>query len=141
MSAQLDQPQTAVNPPDSLVNVAHLVYALHTWSVITGIIGAATVVGMFLTGWPSIIAVIINYVKRPDARGTWLDSHFGWQIRTFWYTLLWVVIGAIAFALLWWVLGLGILLGAAIWAIAGLWVIYRIARGWLALNSRKPMPV
>jgi uncharacterized membrane protein len=141
MSAQLDQPPTAVNPPDSLVNVAHLVYALHTWSVITGIIGAATVVGMFLTGWPSIIAVIINYVKRPDARGTWLDSHFGWQIRTFWYTLLWVVIGAIAFALLWWVLGLGILLGAAIWAIAGLWVIYRIARGWLALSSRKPMPV
>jgi uncharacterized membrane protein len=82
MSAQLDQPQTSASPPDSLVNVAHLVYGLHAWSVITGIIGAATVVGMFLTGWPSIIAVIINYVKRPDARGTWLDSHFGWQIRS-----------------------------------------------------------
>jgi uncharacterized membrane protein len=140
MSARLDPPQTS-NPPDSLVNVAHLVYGLHTWSVITGIIGAATVVGMFLTGWPSIIAVIVNYVKRPDARGTWLDSHFGWQIRTFWYALLWAVIGGLAFLLLWWVLGLGILLGAAIWGIAGLWVIYRIVRGWLALSSRKPMPV
>ena len=140
MTAQLDQAQTTSQPPQSLVNTAHLVYGLHAWSVITGIIGAATVVGMFLTGWPSIIAVIINYVKRPDARGTWLDTHFGWQIRTFWYALMWAVIGAIAFVLLWWVLGLGILLGAAIWGIAGLWVIYRIVRGWLALASAKPMP-
>ena len=50
----------------------------------------ATVVGAFLTGWPSIIAVILNYVKRGDVRGTWLESHFRWQIRTFWFGLLWV---------------------------------------------------
>ncbi|MGB8437438.1 MAG: hypothetical protein WCE38_24600 [Burkholderiales bacterium] len=141
MAALPDQTPSASQPPDSLVNVAHLVYALHTWSVIAGIVGAASVVGMFLTGWPSIIAVIINYVKRPDARGTWLDSHFGWQIRTFWYTLLWVVIGGIAFALLFWLLGLGILLAVGIWAITGLWVVYRIVRGWIALASAKPMPV
>jgi len=136
MSAQLDQPQTATQPPDSLVNVAHLVYALHTWSVIAGIIGTATIVGMFLTGWPSIIAVIINYVKRPDARGTWLDTHFGWQIRTFWYTLLWVVIAVIAAFT---VIGLPFAIGVAI--VITLWVVYRLARGWLALSSRKPMPV
>jgi len=138
--AETPQVQTASKPAESLVNVAHLVYALHTWSILAGIVGAATIVGMFLTGWPSIIAVIINYVKRPDAKGTYLDSHFGWQIRTFWYTLLWVVIGGIAFVLLWWMLGLGILLGVAIWGITGLWVIYRIVRGWLALASAKSMP-
>ncbi len=141
MSANPDQLQTTAQPSESLVNVAHLVYALHAWSVIAGIIGAATIVGMFLTGWPSIIAVIINYVKRPDARGTWLDTHFGWQIRTFWYTLLWAVIGGIVFALLFWVLGLGVLLAFVIWGITGIWVIYRIVRGWIALASAKAMPV
>ena len=66
------------------------IYALHAFSLLTGIIVAATVVGAFLTGWPSIIAVILNYVKRSDVRGTWLESHFRWQIRTFWFGLLWV---------------------------------------------------
>lgn len=90
---------------------------------------------MFLTGWPSIIAVIINYVKRPDARGTFVDSHFGWQIRTFWYTLLWVVIAVVlAFT----VIGLPVAIPIAV--VITLWVIYRIVRGWLALASRKPMP-
>ena len=66
------------------------IYALHAFSLLTGIVGAATVIGAFLTGWPSIIAVILNYVKRGEVRGTWLESHFRWQIRTFWYGLLWV---------------------------------------------------
>ncbi|MCZ7562693.1 MAG: hypothetical protein M5U08_01900 [Burkholderiales bacterium] len=122
-------------PSESLVNIAHLVYALHAWSILAGIVGAATVVGMFLTGWPSIIAVIINYVKRPDARGTFVDSHFGWQIRTFWYTLLWVVIAVVlAFT----VIGLPVAIPIAV--VVTLWVIYRIVRGWLALAARKPMP-
>jgi uncharacterized membrane protein len=133
--AETTQVEAAGKPPESLVNVAHLVYALHAWSILAGIVGAATIVGMFLTGWPSIIAVIINYVKRPDARGTWLDSHFGWQIRTFWYTLLWVVIAVVlAFT----VIGLTVAIPIAV--IVTLWVVYRIARGWLALASRKAMP-
>src|SRR6185369_3210637 len=74
----------------SLVNWAHLIYGLHAFSLLTGILGAATVVGAFLTGWPSIIAVIMNYLKRGDVRGTWLESHFRWQIRTFSFGLLWV---------------------------------------------------
>ena len=67
-----------------------VIYALHAFSLLTGILGAATVVGAFLTGWPSIIAVILNYVKRSEARGTWLESHFRWQIRTFWFGVLWI---------------------------------------------------
>jgi uncharacterized membrane protein len=72
------------------VTWTHAVYALHAFSLLTGIISAATVVGAFLTGWPSIIAVMLNYLKRNEARGTWIESHFRWQIRTFWYGLLWV---------------------------------------------------
>ena len=68
-----------------LVSWTQLIYALHALSLLAGIIGAATVIGAFLTGWPSIIAVILNYVKRSEVRGTWLESHFRWQIRTFWF--------------------------------------------------------
>ena len=77
-------------PSSSLVRWTQAIYALHAFSLLTGILGAATVVGAFLTGWPSIIAVILNYVKRGETRGTWLESHFRWQIRTFWFGLLWI---------------------------------------------------
>ncbi len=80
---------------------------LHAFSLATGILGAATVVGAFLTGWPSIIAVILNYVKRSEVRGTWLESHFRWQIRTFWFGLLWVSL-CVLFVIF--TLGLGILI-------------------------------
>src|SRR5215468_8074288 len=81
-----------MNDERSLVNWTHLIYGLHAFSLLTGILGTATVVGAFLTWWPSIIAVILNYVKRSDVRGTWLESHFRWQIRTFWFGLLWVAL-------------------------------------------------
>lgn len=127
-------------PDDSLVTTAHLVYALHTLSLVFGAFGAATVIGSFLFGWPSIIAVIISYVKRGDARGTWLESHFSWQIRTFWYALLWtIVIGFFSF-----VLSI-VLIGIALWFIGmfllGIWAAYRVIRGWLALKERRPLPV
>ncbi|HEX9264627.1 MAG TPA: hypothetical protein VF977_09670 [Candidatus Binatia bacterium] len=76
------------NPARSLVNVTHLVYALHTLSLLIGITTAATIIGAFVFGMPSIIAVIINYLKRGEARGSFLHSHFRWQIRTFWFGLL-----------------------------------------------------
>jgi uncharacterized membrane protein len=81
-------------PPQShpQYGVTQLIYVLHALSLVIGIIGTATVVGAFLFGWPSIIAVIINYVKRGDVRGTWLETHFRWQIRTFWFGLLWVAL-------------------------------------------------
>jgi uncharacterized membrane protein len=119
-----------------LVSWTHAIYALHAFSLLTGILGAATVVGAFLTGWPSIIAVILNYVKRSEVRGTWLESHFRWQIRTFWYGLLWI-------ALCWlFVLGtffIGILIVWLPIIAVGLWFIYRIVRGWVALNDGRPM--
>ncbi len=133
-------PTTNLEPAAGLVNTAHLVYALHTVSLVIGAFGAASVIGAFLFGWPSIIAVIVNYVKRGEARGTWLESHFAWQIRTFWYALLWAVVVGLLGALF-----AIVVVGFAIWAIGlfalGVWAIYRIARGWLRLKDRQPMPV
>jgi uncharacterized membrane protein len=131
-----DDRLATLEAPRSLATFTHVIYALHAFSLVTGIIGTATVVGAFLTGWPSIIAVILNYVKRSEARGTWLESHFRWQIRTFWFGLLWVAL-CLLFVVL--TLGIGILLAWLPLAVVGLWFIYRIARGWLALNERRPM--
>jgi uncharacterized membrane protein len=127
---------TSAEPRQSLITLTHAIYALHATSLITGIIGAATVVGAFLTGWPSIIAVILNYVKRSDARGTWLESHFRWQIRTFWYGLLWVLL-CVVFVVA--TLGIGLLIAWLPLGVVGLWFIYRVVRGWLRLVDRQPM--
>jgi uncharacterized membrane protein len=132
-------PPAAAAPSQSLVTTAHVVYALHTLGLVIGAFGTASVIGAFLFGWPSIIAVIINYVKRSEVRGTWLESHFSWQIRTFWWALLWaVVIGLIGLVLT------IVLVGFAIWIVGffilGIWAAYRIARGWLRLKDRQPMP-
>ena len=127
---------TAPTSSDSLATWTQVIYLLHALSLLTGILGAATVVGAFLVGWPSIIAVILNYVKRDEARGTWLESHFRWQIRTFWFGLLWVSL-CIVFVLM--TLGLGILIAWLPLTIITVWFIYRVARGWLALSARRPM--
>src|SRR5688572_24710537 len=120
----------------SLVSWTQIIYALHAASLLIGILGAATVVGAFLTGWPSIIAVILNYVKRGEARGTWLESHFRWQIRTFWFGLLWISL-CVFFVLA--TLGIGMLIAWLPIAFVSLWFIYRIVRGWVALNDNRPM--
>src|SRR5262245_6132329 len=138
---------TAAQPPtangatsraESLVTWTHAIYALHAFSLLTGILGAATVVGSFLTGWPSIIAVILNYVKRSEVRGTWLESHFRWQIRTFWFGLLSIWLCLLFFLV---TLGIGILIAWLPMVVVGLWFIYRIARGWMALSDGRPMQV
>ena len=120
----------------SLITTLHVTYALHAVGLAIGAFGAASVVGAFIFGWPSIIAVIVNYVKRGDARGTWLESHFEWQIRTFWFAVIWSI-----FVFL---LGLPltlVIIGFGIWAagffVLGVWAIYRIAKGWMRLNDRK----
>ncbi len=124
-----------VSPGENLVRLTHLIYALHGFSALMGLLGSAMVLTAFLTGWPSIIAVIINYVKRGDVRDTWLDSHFGWQIRTFWYALLWLVIAAVLLVTV-----VGIPLAWIIAVLTGLWVLYRIGRGWLKLGQAQAMP-
>jgi uncharacterized membrane protein len=122
----------------SLYNWTQAIYALHAFSLLTGILGAATVVGAFLTGWPSLIAVILNYIKRNEARGTWLESHFRWQIRTFWYGLLWVCL-CLLFVVM--TLGIGILIAWLPIGIVAIWFVYRVVRGWMALRDGRPMYV
>ena len=127
--------ERASTPREGMLRLAHVIYGLHAFSAVMGMLGPALVVTAFLTGWPSIIAVILNYARRSEVRGTWLDSHFGWQIRTFWYALMWVAVGAMLFLTL-----VGIPLAWLLTIGLGVWVLYRIVRGWLALNDGKPMP-
>ena len=122
-------------PREGLVTLAHIIYGLHAFSAVTGMLTPAMIVTAFLTGWPSIIAVILNYVKRSEVRGTWLDTHYSWQIRTFWYALLWLAIGAVLFLTV-----VGIPFAVVLWFATGIWVLYRIIRGWLALSSQKELP-
>jgi uncharacterized membrane protein len=122
-------------PREGLVTLTHVIYGLHAFSALTGMLSPAMIITAFLTGWPSIIAVILNYVKRSDVRGTWLDSHFSWQIRTFWFALLWLTLGAVLFITV-----VGIPFAIVLWFATGIWVLYRIIRGWLALSAQKELP-
>jgi uncharacterized membrane protein len=124
----------------SIVRVTHIVYGLHALGLVLGAFGAATVIGSFLFGWPSIIAVILNYIYRGEARGTWVESHFNWQIRTFWFAVLWaLIVGGVSLILML------VLVGFITWPLGmfalGVWAIYRVARGWLRLNAMQTMPV
>ena len=127
---------TLVEPRPSLVRLTHVIYALHAVSLLIGIVTAATIVGAFLFSWPSIIAVILNYAKRSEVRGTWLESHFRWQIRTFWFGALWVGL-CVLFVIA--TLGIGIFIAWIPLGVVGLWFIYRIASGWLRLVDHRPM--
>jgi uncharacterized membrane protein len=135
-SSSLQTSADAYGPASALVTWTQVIYALHALSLLTGILGAATVIGAFLIGWPSLIAVVLNYVKRGDVRGTWLESHFRWQIRTFWFGLLWTVL-CLAFVVL--TFGIGLLIVWIPLGVLTLWFIYRIVRGWAALSARRPM--
>ena len=122
--------------PEGLVRLTHIMYGLHAFSAFMGLVSSAAVVTAFLTGWPSIVAVVLNYAKRADARGTFLESHFRWQIRTFWYAVLWVLIAFVLFLTIF-----GIPIAWLIFVVTGIWVLYRIARGWMALNEGRPIEV
>lgn len=119
MSEEIDQAATVGSDRKHTGKaIATFVYALQAAS--------------FLVGFTSVVGVIVNYVKLDDVRGTWVESHFRWQIRTFWFSLLWSVIGAIT---------VYILIGWLVLAVLFLWMIYRIVKGWLYLNDGKPMYV
>ncbi|MEF8721878.1 hypothetical protein E4Q23_01885 [Candidatus Accumulibacter phosphatis] len=110
----------------------HVIYALHAVAVVIGVAGAASVAGAFVFGVPSLFAVILNYVKRGDVRGTWLDSHYRWQIRTFWFTALWLLVyGLLIITIIF------IPIAWLLIVVLGLWVSYRVIRGWLALSGRR----
>ncbi len=101
----------------SLKTINHVTYALYALSLFFGV--------------TAIVAIVLNYIKLDDARGTWLESHFRWQIRTFWWSLVWAALGWLTLILL---------IGWLVFGVAGIWFIYRIAKGWLNLNDGKPMP-
>ncbi|MCX7893526.1 MAG: hypothetical protein N2544_14335 [Burkholderiales bacterium] len=147
--------QGTVSPPESVVRIAHVIYGLYAAS--------------FFVGLTAIVAIVLDYIYRGDAEGTWLASHFRWQIRTFWFSALWgglllvaMVVGIFMFfftAAAPFGLGAGPeaiatrLLGAMLAApftvvaflvavlVLSIWVTYRIIRGWAALASRQPLPV
>jgi uncharacterized membrane protein len=121
---------------ESLVTYTHVIYALHALAVIIGLSTFHTIVGSFIGGLPSIVAVIMNYARRSATRGTYLESHFRWQIRTFWYALLWAVVCGLLMLTL-----IGIPLALLGLAALGIWIAYRVIRGWLALKDGRPMYV
>jgi uncharacterized membrane protein len=136
MSGEIVVDSTTGKNVSSLLRLTHLIYALHALSLLIGITTAATIVGAFLFGIPSIVAVVLNYVNRPDVRGTFLESHFRWQIRTFWFAALWSMLGVLMFVTV-----LLIPVSLALFFVLGIWAIYRIGRGWLALKDNKPLPL
>ena len=123
-------------PSSGTFAVANIVYGLHTVSILAGLLTAgATIVGAFIFSAPSILAVILNYIFRGDARGTYLETHFSWQIRTFWFALLWLVLTyligmPLAF------FGVGFLILIVGLLVLGIWVTYRIIYGWVRLARR-----
>jgi uncharacterized membrane protein len=122
-------------PSAGIIRLTHIIYLLHAFSAVMGLLGSAFIVTAFLSGWPSIVAVGLNYLKRSEVRGTYLDSHFGWQIRTFWYALLWIVIATgLVFTVI------GIPFAWMLIIVVGLWILYRIVRGWIALSGGVPLP-
>ncbi|HEX6734133.1 MAG TPA: hypothetical protein VF096_04915 [Azonexus sp.] len=118
----------------SLVQLTHVIYGLHALAVVIGVTSSATVAGGFVFGLPSLIAVFLNYLKRGEVAGTWLESHFRWQIRTFWFTLLWLVVYGLLIITI-----IGIPLAWILIVLLGLWVGYRVVRGWLALSGVRPV--
>lgn len=126
----------ALEPEPSKVTLTHVIYGLHALSIVTGLLTSATVIGSFLGGIPSIVAVVLNYINRASVRGTYLDSHFSWQIRTFWFALLWVVISVMLIITI-----IGIVFAVPALIVVCIWIIYRVARGWLRLNAKEPMPI
>jgi uncharacterized membrane protein len=121
---------------ESLVTYTNVIYALHAAAVVIGLTTFHTIVGSFIGGLPSIVAVIMNYARRSATRGTYLESHFRWQIRTFWYAVLWACVSMLLIMTI-----IGALIGLPGLVALAIWIIYRVARGWLALRDRRPMYV
>jgi uncharacterized membrane protein len=119
---------------ESLFTYTNVIYALHALAVLIGVTTFHTIVGSFVCGLPSIVAVIMNYARRSATHGTYLESHFRWQIRTFWFAALW---GSVSLLLIFSIVG--ILLGLLSLFGLGIWIAYRVARGWLALRDKRPM--
>ena len=136
MSNSYPAPIGAGQPSENMVTVTHLVYALHAFAVFSAVVGSATIIFSFVASLPSIAAVILNYWNQNAVRGTWLESHFRWQIRTFWFAVMWIAV-----SLLMVITVIGVPFAIAVLLLAGLWILYRIVRGWWVLIQRRPLPM
>jgi len=117
------------------IQLTHILYLLHAIGLVIGAWSqAATMIGAFVFGWTSIIAIIINYVKRDEVKGTFLASHFQWQADTFWRCLIVMLIGVVLYFVL-----VGFLINWLLFGFVGLWAVYRITKGWLALQAGRPI--
>ena len=118
-----------------------MVYALHSLSILIGLFAfGASIVGAFIFSWPSVLAVVLNYIFRGDARGTYLETHFSWQIRTFWLAALYLVLVFMVGLPLAFV-GVGFFLIPMGCLVLGIWVAWRIAYGWIRLFGHAPLPL
>ena len=130
------------NQRSSLVTYNHITYLLY-------------VLSYFTAGLLWIVPIFMNYAKRREAEGTWLATHFDWQIKTFWYSIVWFVVGVgiITFAL--GSFGVSMMadsgniavgsvllasLGFIVMGVTFIWHLYRIVRGWIALADGRPVP-
>jgi len=119
---------------ESLVTYTHVIYGLHSLAVLIGLTTFHTIVGSFIGGLPSIVAVIMNYARRSATRGTYLESHFRWQIRTFWFAFLWACVAGLVMLTF---VGIPVALVGIV--ALSIWIAYRVIRGWLALRDQRPM--
>lgn len=130
------------NKRRSLITFNHITYFLY-------------VISYFTAGLLWIVPIVMNYMKRHDAEGSWLATHFDWQIKTFWYSIVWFCLGIIIIVFALGGVGVSVLadsgniaIGSVLLAAVGLlimtftfiWHLYRVIRGWIALTDNRPVP-
>ncbi len=129
----MEDAAAAVDPRH--VSYTHVIYGLQALSILAGLVTAASVAGRFVFGWPSLIAVVMNYARRRAVHGTWLESHFRWQLRTFWTAAVLIIcFSPLVFTIIL------IPFVIVLYAVVGIWATYRVGRGWLALREGRVLP-
>jgi uncharacterized membrane protein len=137
----MNEPMPVVSAPppdDGLIAWTHVIYGLHALAIIIGATSAVTIVGAFVFGLPSLAGVVLTYIKRSEARGSFLESHYRWLLRTFWFAVLGGVLAGLATLVLVATI-VGLVLVWLPFLVVGVWLVYRIALGWLSLKDRKPL--
>jgi len=133
------QAAAPIAPTASLMSTTLLIYALYGTAAVFGLVSSGFPLIAPFFGFLGMVSVIIAYVNRGEAAGTWLASHYRWLIRTFWFSMLWAVIGMIVLVTLGLIL-IGIPIAFGIWIAATIWVIYRLVRGYTLFKQSKPIP-
>jgi uncharacterized membrane protein len=136
--AEFPAPQSATGSPTAPVTAGVLAYALFGIAAVMSLASSGLPLIAPLMGIVGIAGVIVCYVKKNEAAGTWVFSHLTWLIRTFWWSLLWAVVGWLILLTLGWIL-VGIPIAIGIWFVAGCWVIYRVVRGYLLFKDSQPI--